>query len=300
MAMLVYCYGDYMMHNDKWVGMIPVLTSKAGSCLTTANWQEANIHLASYALESLLMKPGLELLNTLPDLATYVGWSGSLVLNASLAKRGADGYYTVRSDYDGRISRYSAEEIITLIGRLKPNMFILPMGVLEKNAELLQSLPETVFPFLPVSDLPEENNLTRPHGVYFTYDEKTSSPSVMLQTLGNYQGMKRYIAGDLNLPLMLELINIGVMFVESDIPAADAISGHVYCREGIISLEDSEFSMQFELIDSNCRCPTCSQKLTRAYLHHLLEHTPLLCQRYLVQHNAYYCQEVLDLSRNRQ
>ena len=89
---------------------------------------------------------------------------------------------------------------------------------------------------------------------------------------------------------MQDLIKAGVQIVESDKPASDACSGVVYSSEGDISILDATFEMQFEPIDAGCECPTCSQQFTRAYLHHLLQHTPLLCQRLLVQHNVHYCQ----------
>ena len=63
------------------LGFVPVLTSLAGSCLTAANWQEAGVHRASFHLAALLMKPGYDLLKTLPNLAAYVAWDESLVLN---------------------------------------------------------------------------------------------------------------------------------------------------------------------------------------------------------------------------
>lgn len=74
-------------------------------------------------------------------------------------------------------------------------------------------------------------------------------------------------------------------FVESDVWASDACEGKVYTSSGIINLNESLFSNDFNVIDSNCLCPTCQQQFTRAYLYHLLRNTPLLCQRLLIQHN---------------
>ena len=74
----------------------------------------------------------------------------------------------------------------------------------------------------------------------------------------------------------------------SDEPAKAAMQGIVYTKEGDIDLTDPKFQMQFTNIDDSCSCPTCNQKLSKAYLHHLLIHTPLLCQRFLIQHNAFF------------
>ena len=279
--------------NAESLGLIPVLTTHAGTCLTTENWQEAGIKTASFHLSSLLMKPGIEFLSTLPDLATYVGWNETLVLNASLPKMSADGRYTLCSQYDGRRTHYSVEEILALIVKLQPHMVILPEGVRHDNESLWKSLPETIFPFLPVRELPDSSE-TRGHGIYFSYDKNESSSSMLLQQIEQYKARTIYIGGELDLPLMLDLVSNGVRFVESDLPAEDARLGKVYCSEGVILLQDNAMTMQFENMDAKCQCPTCSQQLTRAYLHHLLEHTPLLCQRFLVQHNAYYCKAALS------
>ena len=271
------------------LGMTPVLTTQAGACMTAAGWQEAGIHSASFYLASLLMKPGFEFLKTLPDLATYVGWQEGLVLNASMPAMNADGLYALCSHYDGHRSYHSVDDILALIATLKPSVVILPEGVWHKNEGLWQTLPETISVFFPVTDLPESLGTSRAFGVYISCDKKISSSEV-LQQLALHNDKPCYIAGDLSLSLMFELVNNGAQFVESDRPASDACLGKVYCCEGELSLSDNLLAMQFEPIDQTCNCSTCSQKLTSAYLHHLLEHTPLLCQRLLVQHNVHYCQ----------
>jgi queuine tRNA-ribosyltransferase len=275
------------------IGMMPVLTTQAGACMTAASWQEAGIHSASFYLAALLMKPGYDFLMTLPDLATYVGWQEGLVLNASLPAMNTNGLYALRSHYDGHRSYYSVDDILTLVSRLKPSVVIFPEGVWHKNDMLWQSLPETIVPFFPVTDLPTSLVAKKAFGVYISCDTKTS-PSEALEQLAIHNDKPCYIAGDLSLSLMVDLVHNGAKFVESDRPASDACHGKVYWSEGELSLSDPVFSMQFEPIDPTCSCSTCSQKLTRAYLHHLLEHTPLLCQRLLVQHNVHYCQARLS------
>ena len=272
--------------------MVPVLTTPAGSCLTGENWQASGIKVVSCHLSALLMKPGFEGLRALTNLATYVGWHDELVLNASLSGRTADGRYVLRSQYDGSRSTYTLEDILALVTTLQPDRVILPQGVSENNCIDWQALPEKIFPFLSVTDLPKIGDKIRPYGVYIPYDTTTPSSELLAQ-LSPYKGISCYVMGDVNLPLMMTLRHHGVKFVESDVPASDACIGRVYSSEGDIALQDSEYSNQFEVIDSHCSCPVCLQKFTRAYLYHLLEQTPLLCQRYLVQHNMYYCQAAL-------
>ena len=77
------------------------------------------------------------------------------------------------------------------------------------------------------------------------------------------------------------------LLIETDEPGQDALQGIVYETVNKINLADSTYSMDFKLIDNDCECPTCAQNFTRAYLHHLYHHTPLLCQRFLIQHNVF-------------
>lgn len=277
------------------IGLVPVLTTSAGSCLTQENWQQAEVCAASFHLSALLMKPGFECLKNLPDLATYLGWQNLLVLNASSLSMAKDGRYMLRSHYDGVRSHYTVQDIIALITTLKPNVVVLPQGL----AHYWLSLPETIFPFIPYVELSNHSEWSRSYGVHFTHDSAVSSPAQLLERLDTCKNVPCYVTGDIDVPLMAELVARGVSFVESDTPANHGLVGNVYNSSGgLISLLASETAMCFDVIDQHCQCPVCSQKFTQAYLHHLFEHTPLLCQRYLIQHNVYYCQTTLKKSFN--
>lgn len=265
---------------------IPILTSEAGCCLTVANWEEVGIHTVAYDLTALLMKPGLELLNTLPDLARYTAWQGNIVLNAIMPKMDKDEGYTLQSEYDGSRQRYTLDAILSLIVKLNPRFVLLPDGVYQNEKRAWQLLPDGIMPFFTPSDRPVQ--AARPFGVYFTYDA-TMSFSALLQQIQKQEGTPCYVDGELSLSMMRELACLGVEYIASDTPARDACNGLVYSHEGDISLKDDAYRLDFDVVDEKCDCPTCKQRLTRAYLHHLLEHTPLLCQRFLIQHNVYYC-----------
>lgn len=270
--------------NTEFAGFIPVLTTAAGSCLTSANWQEANVQTVSFHLMSLLLKPGYEVLKSLADLSAYTGWQHPYVLNATFPAVSRDGIYKFRSPYDGSHVSYTVNEILDLINHLQPALVILPQGI--DTATTLQSLPSAILPFIPFNERAESPGV-RPHGVYFNDDNNASLDS-FLEYLAQHSHLPGYVAGNLSLPLMLELSSKGISYLESDQPAADACLEHVYTNEGVISLLDINYATQFEPIDNECTCPTCAQQLTRAYLHHLLVQTPLLCQRFLIQHNIHF------------
>ncbi|WP_133127042.1 queuine tRNA-ribosyltransferase [Legionella nagasakiensis] len=270
-------------------GVVPNLTTSAGSCLTAENWQEAGVTTVSCSLVSLLMKPGYDVLKQLPNLAFYIGWAGRIVLNASLPEADKNGIYTLRSSYDGSYIRHSMDDILALIAQLRPHCVILPQDVMQKKPSAWQSLPDDVFPFLPVNTLPNRE-ASKSYGFYLDYD-KAEDAKQKKKERGNLRPY--YAAGSLSLMQMQALIADGVCYLESDKPARDGLQGYVYAHEGDFSLAEPTEATRFEVIDRRCQCPVCRQRLSRAYLHHLLVQTPLLCQRFLIQHNLFYCQKTL-------
>jgi queuine tRNA-ribosyltransferase len=285
------------MKSNKTTTLIPVLTSPAGLCLTAENWQEVGVSIASYYLVDLLMKPGFDFLITLPDLATYVSWHDTLVLNANLPSISSDGFYKIRSRYDGRIMQYTVEDIVKVISSLQPTIVMLPENLIQFLPLQNLPLPESVGLIVPYTErrkFSADNRQTKTYKIC-SNDHKGEMELSALFVKG--QETPDYVVGDLSLAQMLVLAQQGVAYIESDIPAREACLGRVYCGEGVISIDNAEFAMQFEVIDKDCLCPTCTQLFTRAYLHHLLGQTPLLCQRLLVQHNIHYCQATLNKSK---
>lgn len=280
-----------MQQNTTSMGVIPVLSSQAGHCMTSANWQDVGVGSAVYYLDSLLVKPGFDFLRTLPNLATYVAWSRILIINASMSVDNQGGY-SLRSPYDGSRSYYSLGDILTLIARLSPHYVIMPPGASKGE---WQSLPESIFPFFPLSDIPDKA-VSRSYGIYLSYEENDTTFSEFVKRVEHYQSFPRYVAGDFTFAMLKELTIMGVDSIESDKPAFDAYHGCVYSQKSTIQIQDTSQAMLFETIDSTCKCPTCQQQFTKAYLHHLFEHTPLLCQRLLIQHNQYVVSQESEIS----
>jgi len=270
---------------------IPVLTSEAGSCLTTANWQEINVSTLSCSLESLLFKPGQALFKQkkIADLSHYLGWSGSIVLNAMMLKSNKDGIYLLSSPYDGSKIKLTSLELIEFIGRLKPDFVILPKNIILDYPEICDNWTDAIMPFFSAEVL-QQYDISISHGVYFNLNSTAEFRfnEVNRDLLDRWSHLPRYVTGMIDLEIMQQLKAKGVEYIETDVPAKLAVQGMVYSQSKIVDLKDSMTQMQFETIDPDCSCPTCSQKLTKAYLHHLLQHTPLLCQRFLLQHNVYY------------
>ncbi|KTC99252.1 hypothetical protein [Legionella feeleii] len=279
-----------MINKKQGSGLTPVLTTEAGSCLTLANWHEVGIKAAAYYLDALLMKPGVACLEKLAPLSNYAGWQGITVLNASLLTA-RNGVYTIRSCYDGSRIIIDQSELTSLISLLQADRVVLPYGILNNsNLKVWQTLAETSMLFVSVDEHPP----IYPDwllGRYLRYD-CTKPFSDFMQELRQYADAPLYLSGEFTSEQLQELARYPVWHVESDKPARDAMEGRVYNKESVINILDSQQAEDYRPI-ADCSCPTCQQSLTRAYLHHLLGHTPLLCQRFLIQHNVHYYQHLL-------
>jgi queuine tRNA-ribosyltransferase len=271
---------------------IPVGTSPAGLCLTAANWQEVQVNSIAFHLDSLLVKPGFDLLKKIPDFSQYMGWPGTVLLNASKLVANKERIFTLTSPFDGSKIKLTYFQLIEIIQHIKPNSVLLPPQTLQQFPEMWQSWNAEITPFFAVEDLLKQE-ISRSHGVYFNVNKASYSDSDLVN-IKNWSHLTRYITGSINLDLMQHLGDEGVEWIESDEPAAAAMEGKVFSNKGIINLVDDTTAMQFEPIDAQCTCPTCSQQFTKAYLHHLLLHTPLLCQRFLIQHNVFYANKSME------
>lgn len=70
-------------------------------------------------------------------------------------------------------------------------------------------------------------------------------------------------------------------------PAEDALNGLIYTTENPLSICDDSNTKDFSILDNTCQCSGCEAGFTRAYFHHLYQHTPLLCHRWLIMHNLW-------------
>lgn len=269
---------------------IPILTSKAGSCLTPKNWQEVKVTAASYSLECLLHKPGYDVLRNIKVLSEYLAWPGGIILNAMSLVTNKEGVYVLKSPYDGSKVKHTFFEIMELLHWLKPEIVLLPKKSIDEFLRFENNWNNSIMPFFHADDL-EKQKIKKAHGIYFDLngESKCNGPAKwQWEDLNRWSHLPRYILGAFNPELVQGFVNKEIEFIETDEPANAAMQGIVYSKEGIVDLMNPQSRMQFTCIDKDCACPTCSQQLTRAYLHHLLRHTPLLCQRFLIQHNAYY------------
>ena len=268
---------------------VPVMTSSAGLCLTPANWQEAGVNTAAYNLQTLIFKPGLNFLNELENFKSYMAWPGKIIINASNLPISKDGLRSLVNPYDGSKIHLSTAQLISLILHLKPDAVVLPKQIMDDYPEIWRNWDAAIFPFLYADDLVQQSS-NREHGVYFQASDE------VLSQVQQWPNVQTYVCGDISLDLMHSLKGISCTYIESNQPAQLATMGKVYSPSALLDLTDNQFSMDFERIVSDCTCPTCTQNLTKAYLHHLILNTPYLAQRFLIQHNIHYVRTYTMLS----
>ncbi len=213
----------------------PILTTEAGSCLTLANWQEVGIDTVTYYLEALLVKPGITYLKMLPSLRTYVGWQGTIVLNASLtAAANKEGIYTLRSPYDGSFIAITIPELFSLIQTLQPDKVILPAGLTVETNLNWQLFPKAITSYLPFGETLPAADLSI--GRYLFYD-KTKPFSDFTQAIKAEDKELMYVAGEFDLAQLLTL-HVFNLHVESDKPAKEAMLGQVFHPDGAFDIRE--------------------------------------------------------------
>jgi queuine tRNA-ribosyltransferase len=267
---------------------IPVLNTDAGLCLTGANWEEVGVHTLAVKLVLLMVKPGISVLKTIPNLNQYLGWSGDIILNCGDLTANRQGVFTVISSFDGSKLQFSYAELLDLIEHLKPKAVLLPQKILAACPEIINQWNNNILPFFAEEDLCT-NSISYPHGVYYHITELGDLGNIKKKLIQT-RDRPNYLFGRVSLDLISEFQDYEQVLIESDAPADNAMNGYVYSNQDLIDLNSLLESNNFTNIAENCQCITCSQRFTKAYLHHLLRNTPLLCQRFLIQHNISYLQ----------
>ncbi len=230
---------------------VAVLTSLAGSILTAANWRASNCSWGVAYLSDLLVKPGYRYLRQLPDLHSHFAWHGQLMLNVTLPKPNTDNQYILKSPYDGSRMSVARDAVLELVSSLNPQYLIVAAG------------EDSVF--------------------------CCENAEVIHLSSGN-GACPRYLQDNDMLGQPVELSENNPFWIESDKPAQHGHAGHVYRDDMLIDITSRQYQQQFVPIDTCCQCPICQAKLSLAYLHHIYQHTPLLGQRLLIQHNVFYYQ----------
>ncbi|HEX8310781.1 MAG TPA: tRNA guanosine(34) transglycosylase Tgt [Chthoniobacteraceae bacterium] len=102
----------------------------------------------------------------------------------------------------------------------------------------------------------------------------------------------RYLMG-VGTPLdILEAVHRGVDMFDCIIPTQVAQRGGAFTSRGYLQLRRGVYKFSEEVLDPDCRCPTCA-RYSRAYLHHLTKTGETLGWQLLGKHNIHFYHQLM-------
>jgi queuine tRNA-ribosyltransferase len=107
----------------------------------------------------------------------------------------------------------------------------------------------------------------------------------------------RYVMGIGTPQYILAAIEQGIDMFDCVLPTRAGRIGHVFTRQGTITLKKSEHHLDFRPIDEACGCKVC-RKYSRAYLRHLFKTQEILCSMLASYHNLYFLHELVRDARH--
>ena len=84
----------------------------------------------------------------------------------------------------------------------------------------------------------------------------------------------------------------GIDMFDCVLPTRSGRNGQAFTREGALNIKNARFAEDSSPLDSQCRCPACTQ-FSRAYLHHLIRLNEILGLMLMSWHNLTYYQDLM-------
>ena len=97
---------------------------------------------------------------------------------------------------------------------------------------------------------------------------------------------------------ILEAVDRGVDFFDCVYPSRNGRHGHAYTKFGKYNLLNQRFEKDPKPIEEGCGCPACKGGYSRAYIRHLLKAKEMLGMRFLVMHNLYFYNHLMEQIRD--
>lgn len=116
-----------------------------------------------------------------------------------------------------------------------------------------------------------------------------------LETVVHYlpENKPTYLMGVGTPENILESVERGVDFFDCVYPSRNGRHGHAYTNHGKMNLNNAKYELDERPLDSTCDCPVC-RRYTRAYIRHLLKAGEMLGMRFLVMHNLYFYNNMME------
>ena len=96
---------------------------------------------------------------------------------------------------------------------------------------------------------------------------------------------------------ILESVERGVDFFDCVYPSRNGRHGNAYTNHGKMNLNNAKYELDDRPLDATCDCPIC-KRYSRAYIRHLLKAGEMLGMRFLVMHNLYFYNNMMEEIRS--
>ena len=103
----------------------------------------------------------------------------------------------------------------------------------------------------------------------------------------------RYLMGVGRPQDIVEAVRRGIDMFDCVMPTRNARNGHVFTRHGVVRIRNAQHTCDTAPLDPECRCYTCAQGFSRAYLRHLDRCDEMLGCQLMTIHNLHYYQELM-------
>ena len=95
---------------------------------------------------------------------------------------------------------------------------------------------------------------------------------------------------------VIEAVRLGVDMFDCVIPTRSGRTGKIFTKTGTLNIKNARHKNDPRPIEEGCSCKVCSNKVSRAYLHHLFNTNEMLGSIYLTIHNiSHYIQLMSNL-----
>jgi queuine tRNA-ribosyltransferase len=92
---------------------------------------------------------------------------------------------------------------------------------------------------------------------------------------------------------ILEAVDRGVDFFDCVYPSRNGRHGNAYTNFGKMNLLNAKYELDDRPIEEGCGCPACKH-YSRSYIRHLLKAKEMLGMRFLVLHNLYFYNHMME------
>ncbi|MDD6431923.1 MAG: tRNA-guanine transglycosylase [Lactobacillaceae bacterium] len=107
----------------------------------------------------------------------------------------------------------------------------------------------------------------------------------------------RYLPTTGDLHQLVTMLLSGVDLIDSDLAGREAAMGNALVGTHCLHLDREHFAHDNQLLDSECTCPVCQAKVSRAAIHHLLVTGQPVGERYLLIHNLFTINQLVTQVR---